>query len=101
MLIRNMRCQTAREPKGGVQYVFLGNFIIIMVRHINNIPPLGGKNNLEVVKKWRKKKERKLLCWSLTYHLPWEVIETDACALASFKDSQKIDVCLPKPLKQL
>lgn len=62
------------------------------------VPQGREKRHLEV-----EKKRRKNYC-AAPYHTTclWEVIETDACALApSFQDSQEIDGCLPKPLKQL
>lgn len=41
MLIKNTGCQTAREQEGRVHCVFLGDIIIIMIKHINNTVPLG------------------------------------------------------------
>lgn len=43
MLISNVGCQTPREQKGKVEYLFLENIIIIMIKCIINMLPEGGK----------------------------------------------------------
>lgn len=73
-----------------------------MIKHINNVPPLGGKRF--TLKYGRRKEWRRKTYCAAAYHTTClgEVIETDVCTLApSFQDSQEIDGCLPKPLKQL
>lgn len=64
MLIRNTGCQTAREQEGRVQCVFLGDIIIIIIKHINNMVPQGGKLHLEEEKKRRS--EEKTIVQQLT-----------------------------------
>lgn len=52
-----------------MQCVFLGDVIIIMIKHINNMVPQGGK---DFTLRWRRKegvKKKKVLCSSLPYHL--------------------------------
>lgn len=51
MLISNVGCQTPREQKGKVEYLFLENIIIIMIKCIINMLPEGGKKNHLEVKK--------------------------------------------------